>query len=449
MSRAKIKANIKLKKHISTFQITILGFGAVILGGCFLLMLPVSSASGSFTGFWDALFTSTSAVCVTGLVVRNTVTYWSGFGQAVILLLIAAGGMGVVTIRAGLLILAGRKPDLVQRSAMQDNYGALRLTGIVNLMSFILKVSAGVVILGAAAFAFDFIPRFGFLKGLWYSVFHSVSAFCNAGFDLMGSEVPYSSLTAYSGNLIVNITAMLLIVTGGIGFVTWYDIKEYKLNFKKYGMQTKVILCTSVVLILFPAVFFWLYEYGGTGREGLLMGLFQSVTARTAGFNTTDLTFFSEGGIMIMIVLMLIGGSPGSTAGGMKTTTVSVLVKSAFSVFKRKESTSFFGRRISDDIVKNASATLLMYLTLFLSGAVAISCIEGLPLLSCLFETGSAIGTVGLSLGLTPNLGFVSRLILIFLMFFGRVGGLTLVYAAISTKKRNLAEFPKGKITVG
>ncbi|MCD7778343.1 MAG: Trk family potassium uptake protein [Clostridiales bacterium] len=446
MNRAKKRLR---KRHISTFQFTILGFAGVILGGCFLLMLPVSSKSGSFTSFWDALFTSTSAVCVTGLVVQNTATYWSGFGQLIILLLIMAGGMGVITIRAGLLILAGRKPDLVQRSAMQDNYAALKLTGIVNLMSFILKVSLGVVFLGAVCFAFEFVPRFGFFKGLWFSAFHSVSAFCNAGFDLMGSEIPYSSLTGFSGNVIVNITVMLLIIIGGIGFVTWYDIKEYGFNFRKYGMQTKVILCTSAALIFFPAVFFFAYEYGGMGQEAFLCGLFQSVTARTAGFNTTDLTLFSEGSIMIMIVLMLIGGSPGSTAGGMKTTTISVLVKSAFSVFKRKDSTSFFGRRISDDIVKNASATFFMYITLFLTGAIIISCVEGLPLMSCLFETASAIGTVGLSLGLTPELGFVSRLILIFLMFLGRVGGLTLVYAAVSTKKRNLAEYPKGKITVG
>ncbi len=443
------KANIKLKKHISTFQFTILGFTGIIFIGCFLLMLPVSSKSGSFTGFWDALFTSTSAVCVTGLVVKNTVTYWSAFGQAVILLLIAAGGMGVVTIRAGLLVLAGRKPDLVQRTAMQDNYGALKLTGITGLMTFIFKVSLGIIILGAVCFGIEFCPKFGLLRGIWYSVFHSVSAFCNAGFDLMGSEVPYASLTAYSGNLIVNITVMLLIIVGGIGFVTWYDIREYGLKFKKYGMQTKVILCTTALLIVLPAVFFFMYEFGGEGGKGLLCGLFQSVTARTAGFNTADLTLFSESGIFIMIVLMLIGGSPGSTAGGMKTTTIAVLVKSAFSVFKRKESTSFFGRRISDETVKNASATFLMYITLFLAGGIVISCVEGLPLLSCLFETASAIATVGLSLGLTPGLGFVSRLILIFLMFLGRVGGLTLVYAAISSKKRNLAEYPKGKITVG
>ncbi|MCD8090877.1 MAG: Trk family potassium uptake protein [Clostridiales bacterium] len=446
MGKAK---KIRLKRHITTFQFTILGFTGIIFAGCFLLMLPFSSKSGCITNFWDALFTSVSAVCVTGLVVQNTVTYWSAFGQAVILLLIALGGMGVITIRAGLLILAGRKPDLVQRTAMQDNYGALKLTGIVELMSFIMKVSTAVVLLGAVCFSIDFCPRFGFSRGIWYSVFHSVSAFCNAGFDLMGSEEAYCSLTAYSGNFIVNITAMLLIIIGGLGFVSWYDIKEYGLKFRKYGMQTKVIICTSLILIFVPAVFFFIYEFGGNGAEGLLCGLFQSVTARTAGFNTADLSLFSEGSIFIMIMLMLVGGSPGSTAGGMKTTTIAVLVKSAFSVFKRKESTSFFGRRISDETVKNASATFLMYITLFVAGGIIISMAEGLPLLSCFFETASAVATVGLSLGLTPTFGLVSRLVLIFLMFVGRVGGLTLVYAAVSTKKRNLAEYPKGKITVG
>ncbi|MGN0506884.1 MAG: TrkH family potassium uptake protein [Lachnospiraceae bacterium] len=443
------------KKRWTSFQIIIAGFLFVILTGSILLMLPVSAKSGQATSFFDALFTATSATCVTGLVVQDTATYWSAFGQAVILLLIQIGGMGVVTIAVSVAAVSGKKIGLMQRSTMQEAIAAPSVGGIVRLTGFILRSmilieSAGVLLLLPV-----FIKEFGPLKGIWYALFHAVSAFCNAGFDLMGSRAQYSSLTGYASNGFLNAVIIGLIIIGGIGFLTWDDVRRNGIHFKKYRMQSKVILAMTVVLILFPFLFFFFGEFGRqvwkdmSTTQRLWAALFQAVTPRTAGFNTVDLTKFSEAGQTILMLLMLIGGAPGSTAGGMKTTTIAVLFLASFAVFKRKEDTECFGRRIEDGIIKHAAAILLMYLTLCLTGGLLMSCIEGLPMRVCLFETASAIGTVGLSLGITPGLGPVSRLILILLMFFGRVGGLTLVFAAVSDKDRRVAKFPKEKITVG
>lgn len=287
-------------------------------------------------------------------------------------------------------------------------------------------------------------------RGFWMALFHSVSAFCNAGFDLMGTKEKFSSLTAYVGEPLINLTIMLLIIIGGIGFLTWDDIRRNKLRLHKYKMQSKVILCTTAVLLAFPAIYFYFCEFASLRPEDrILSSLFQAVTPRTAGFNTVDLTGMSEAGQAVITVLMLIGGSPGSTAGGMKTTTVAVLFATAISTFSRKEDTHFFGRRIHDGVVKNAATILLMYLSLFFFGGLAISVIEELPMGTCLFETASAVGTVGLSMGITPGLGGVSRLILILLMFFGRVGGLTLIFAALSGVQKTAAKLPQEKITVG
>lgn len=289
------------------------------------------------------------------------------------------------------------------------------------------------------------------LKGIGMAVFHSVSAFCNAGFDVMGTEAtPYASLTSYNENIIINITIILLIIIGGIGFLTWDDIRANKFRLKRYRMQSKVILTFTAILIFFPAVYFFFAEFSDRElKERVLLSLFQAVTPRTAGFNTADLTSISEAGQAIIIALMIIGGSPGSTAGGMKTTTVAVIFANALSVFRRKEYSHFFGRRLEQNVVKNASSILLLYITLFCTGGIIISIVEDLPLLKCLFEAASAIGTVGLSLGITTELGLLSRIILILLMFFGRVGGLTLIYAALSGAKRTHSKLPQERITVG
>lgn len=439
-----------IKKHLSSAQIIILGFAAVILIGSLLLMLPVSTQDGKGAIFTDALFTATSAVCVTGLVVQDTATYWSVFGQAVIIILIQIGGMGVVTMAVAVTIFSGRKISLKQRSTMQEAISAHKVGGIVRLTGFILKMTVFFELAGAVVMAPVFCREFGIAKGIWYGVFHSISAFCNAGFDLMGCRTPFSSLTSYSGHPVINITIMALIIIGGIGFVTWDDIKVNRHHLKKYRMQSKVVLVTTTFLILIPALYFFFLEFSEVPMgERILNSLFQAVTPRTAGFNTVDLTLLSETGLAIIIILMLIGGSPGSTAGGMKTTTFAVLISTSIAVFSKKEHTQFFKRRITEDTVRNAATILTMYLTLYLTGAFVISRVEGLPLMACLFETASAVGTVGLTLGITTQLGLISQVILIILMYFGRVGGLTLVFAALSKRVGNTARFPQEKMTVG
>lgn len=440
---------IHKRKKLTSFQIIILGFSCMILLGTVFLMLPFSSREGIVTPFSEALFTSTSAVCVTGLVLHDTASYWSSFGQLVIILLIQIGGMGVITVAASFAMISGRKISLMQRSTMQEAISAPKVGGIVRLTGFIVKSTLIFELLGAVVMAPVFFRDFGG-RGIWMALFHSISAFCNAGFDLMGKRQAFSSLTAYSAEPIVNLTIMFLIVVGGIGFLTWDDIRTNGLHLHKYRVQSKVILCTTAILLIVPAVYFYFCEFRTLmPGERILSSVFQAVTPRTAGFNTVDLTALSEQGQYIMIVLMLVGGSPGSTAGGMKTTTIAVLFAAAISTFCRKEQTHFFGRRIGDTVVKNAATILLMYLVLFFFGGLAISMLEGLPMLTCLFETASAVGTVGLSLGITPGLGTLSRLILILLMFFGRVGGLTLIFAALSGTHKKAARFPQEKITVG
>ena len=436
--------------RITSFQVIALGFLALILTGTLILMLPVSSQQPGGAHFADCLFTATSAVCVTGLVVKDTATYWSPFGQAVILLLIQVGGMGVVTAALSLSFISGRKIGLMQRSVMQESISAPQVGGIVRLTRFIIFAAFGIELTGAVLLLPAFIPEFGWGKGVWYAVFHSISAFCNAGFDLMGIRGAFSSLTGFSGNPLVNAVLILLITVGGIGFLVWNDIKLHGFHWKQYRLQSKIVIITSCALILLPFLWFFLFEMEDLSAvERLLPSLFQSVTLRTAGFNTVDLSQMSGGGQMLMILWMLIGGSPGSTAGGMKTTTVAVLLLTALSVFRRKEDTACFGRRIGEDAVRNAAAILMMYFLLFLVSGIIISKLENLPLLTCLFETASALGTVGLTLGITSGLGHVSRCILMVLMFFGRVGGLTLIYAAQSVKKSTLSTLPIEKITVG
>ena len=441
---------IMSKSRISTFQIILLGFAGVILAGGFLLMLPVSARSGQMTSPETAFFTATSAVCVTGLIIKDTATYWSPFGQAVILTLIQTGGLGVVTIALFIETLAGKKLSLKEKDLMEDSISAFQIGGITEMAHFIFRVALIIEAAGALLMLPVFIRDFG-VSGIWMSIFHAISAFCNAGFDLMGRHSgEFSSLTAYSGNALIVLTISLLIVFGGIGFLTWYDILKKKRDLKKYRMQSKVILAVTAALIAIPAVLYFIVEFRDASLwKRICLSLFQAVTPRTAGFNTADLTKMSGAGIGLMIVLMVIGGSPGSTAGGMKTTTLAVLVSNALSVFRRKKDTQLFGKRVESSTVSSASALLLLYLFLTLSAGMLISTVEGLPLKQCLFETASAVGTVGLTLGITPSLGLFSHILLMLLMFFGRVGGLTLMYAAIFDVKAEVSRRPAEKINVG
>ncbi len=445
-----LKIKQRHRKQWSSFEIIILGFAGVILAGALVLMLPVSSREGNITPFTETLFTSTSAVCVTGLAVRDTGSYWSYFGQTVLLLLIQIGGLGVVTIAVSIAMLSGKKISLMQRSTMQDAISAPKVGGIVRLTRFILKGTFGIELLGAMLLLPVFFRDYGG-KGIWMAVFHSVSAFCNAGFDLLGKTGSlYPSLTSYVKNPLVNFTIMSLIVTGGIGFLTWDDICTKKFRFRQYSMQSKVIMLTSLLLIFGPALFFYFRDFSGRpAGERVLCALFQSVTTRTAGFNTANLSEMTGASQALMIVLMMIGGAPGSTAGGMKITTFAVLAANASATFRQREDTQMFGRRIGQEVLKNASTILMLYLFLVLTGGIVISVTENLPISACLFETASAVGTVGLTLGITPHLGTLSKAILIVLMFLGRVGGLTLVYAALPGKKRAHAKLPLEKINVG
>ena len=439
------------KKIVSDFQIIILAFACVILLGGILLMLPVSSAAGLWTPLSEALFTSTSAVCVTGLVVHDTMTYWSVFGKTVILLLIQIGGMGVVTLSALVLTATGHKLGLVQRTLIQDSIGGEHMGGLVRMVRFIVKVMLTVEGIGACILATVFIPLYGPLKGAAFSVFHSVSAFCNAGFDLMGEQGEYSSLTGFAANPVVTLTISLLIILGGIGFFTWKDFIDHGLKFRRYRMQTKAILVMTAALLLLPAIYLFMAEYGNLPLgERLLAAIFQAVTPRTAGFNTTDLTQMSGTGQAVTVILMLIGGAPGSTAGGMKVTTIFVILATCASVFGGEEECSGFGRSIDNKVISQAMALMTIYMTQFLVSGAVICSLEQQPLHICLFEAASAIGTVGLTLGITPSLGLISKIILIALMFLGRTGGLTIAWALFKIQGPSVnRKYPKGNIAVG
>lgn len=443
----KKKIRLSMARRFSSFRIIVFGFALLILAGTLLLMTPLASAKGEWTDFLSALFTSTSAVCVTGLVVLDTGTYWSLFGQAVLLILIQIGGLGIVTIALAISIAAGKKIGLMQRSVMSDSVSSPQVGGIVKLTKFILKGVFAIEGLGALIMAPTFIHDFGVAKGIWFAVFHSVSAFCNAGFDLMGN---FSSLTRYASNPIINITVMVLIVTGGLGFITWADIVKNKWHFKRYRLQSKIILTVSLFLIAVPACVFYFHDFTHeTGMTRVFVSLFQSVTTRTAGFNTVDVSKMSEACLFLMVVLMLIGGSPGSTAGGMKTTTFAIVIGNMLSIMRRKNATEFGNRRVAEETIRSASTIFVMYLSFLTVGVLVIMISDDLPLLPVLYEVASACGTVGITMGITTGLSAVARCVIIFLMYLGRIGGLTFIFAARAKLKVYQAKMPEERVMVG
>ena len=437
------------KKHISSFHVIIYGFLGAILTGTLLLMLPFSSKCRAITPFYDALFTATSAVCVTGLVVHDTATYWSMFGQFVIMLMIQIGGLGIVTIAVATAMISGKKIGLMQRSTMQESISAPKVGGIVRLTSFILKTTFGIEIFGALCMLPMYLKDFG-IRGIWISLFHSVSAFCNAGFDLMGTREKFSSLVSYSDNLLINIVIMLLIITGGIGFLVWDDIKTNKFHWHKYRMQSKVVLTTTVFLITLPAIYFYFCEFGLLSyKDRILSSLFQAVTPRTAGFNTVHTASLSSGGMFTTIVLMFIGGSPGSTAGGIKTTTVFVIFLYIRSYLLRQKDCIAFKHRMDTEAVKKASIVVFINLLLAVSGSMIIFLAQNLPMPDVLFEVFSACGTVGMSTGVTRQLNDISRIVIIILMFCGRMGSLTFAMSFTERRKTEEIRYPEEQIIVG
>ena len=439
-----------LCKKLSSFQIICIGFVGAVLLGTVLLMLPAATRAPGSAPWSDALFTAASAVCVTGLVVRDTALYWSPFGQAVILLLIQVGGLGVVSVAAFFALLSGKRIGLLQRSLLQDTMSAHQIGGIVKLTGLLFRIAFSAELVGALLLMPRFCSLYG-AKGVWMAAFHSVSAFCNAGFDIMGDRTgAFSSLTSFSGSLDVTLVICSLIMIGGLGFLTWDDVSAHGFRFRRYRMQSKVILLMTAILVLGPAAVFFFGDFAGFPlKERMCLSLFQAVTPRTAGFNTGDLTAMSDGGRTLLLGLMLVGGAPGSTAGGMKTTTIAVLAANAFSVFRRRKSVRMLGRRVEDEVVRSATALMGMYILLTAAGGLILSGAERLPLGPCLFETASALGTVGLSLGITPQLGHLSRSVLILLMLWGRVGGLTLMFAALSRRECEVSRYPVEKIAVG
>ena len=440
----------KVLNQFSSARIILFGFIIMIFLGASILSLPVSSRSGDFTPFIDALFTATSASCVTGLIVYDTATHWSLFGKIIIIAMIQCGGLGVVTMITVFTQVAGKKIGLRDRATLQNALSAPQIGGIVKLTSFIFKGTVIIEMIGVLLMFPSFMKDFGVTKGIYYSIFHSISAFCNAGFDLMGDVSKFSSLTKYQSDIMINITIMLLILIGGLGFLIWRDVVNYKFDFKRYSTQTKIVFLMSTVLVVFPSVLFFFTEFSTLNiKTRVLSSVFQAVTPRTAGFNTIDYTKFSDNGIAMTIILMLIGGGSGSTAGGIKMTTIFILVATMCSVLKQDKEVAVFKKRIEPDIIKNAVAVFALDIFLFIVGSMIISGIEGFSLKETMFECASAVATVGLTLGITPHLGTISKILLICMMYIGRVGGITLIFAAVNPKNNGNARYPKEQVAVG
>lgn len=449
------KKNIKNSKvKLNYTQMIILGFALIVFFGAGLLMLPISSANGADTTFLNALFTSASASCVTGLVVYDTYTHWTRFGQTVILVLIQLGGLGFMSFAAGAAMITGKKVGLRQRELMQEAVNAGQVGGIFRLFKVILKGTFICESVGAVLLSFKFIPLFGVGEGIYYSIFHSISAFCNAGFDLCGRFGEFSSVAYFKEDIYVNIVLMLLIVTGGIGFYVWSDLFEQKFSFRKLHVHTKIVLVTTAVLIFVPAVLFFILERetafsGMSPFHAAVAALFESVTLRTAGFDMIGQGNISDASSILCCFLMITGGSPGSTAGGIKTTTVAVLFLSTLAELRNRRSVNVFQRRLDEELLRRVISILFVYLVFAFAAVTAICHIDGFGLNAVCFEVFSAVGTVGLTAGITPALGTASKIIVIFLMFFGRIGGLSLATAFTKPYAVSPVEYPLEKISVG
>lgn len=444
---------IKYNKMTQT-QMIAAGFALIIFCGAVLLTLPISSKSGNWTNFLDALFTATSASCVTGLVIADTFRHWSMFGQIVVLVLIQIGGLGFMTIGVFFAILLRRKIGLRTRGVLQESVNTLQIGGIVRLAKQIMKGTLLFEGIGAVLLASRFIPKFGLEKGIYYGVFHSISAFCNAGFDLMGETEAYTSFTGYYDDWVVNLTIMLLIIIGGIGFFVWNDISKKQWKFKTYSLHTKIVLTTTLLLVFGGAFIFYVLEHnhilkGMSGQGQLLSSLFSSVTARTAGFNTVDTASLQDSSKMLTMILMFIGGSPGSTAGGIKTTTFVVLLVYVRANLKKEVSCNVFNRRLDDGVIRKASTVLCTNLFLAISATLIITGVQSIPLTDTLFEVVSAIGTVGMSTGITRELTEVSKIVIIFLMYCGRIGSLTFAMSFRGHKVAAPVVQPVEQITIG
>lgn len=442
-----------MKLRLSPTRLIALGFLALILVGTLLLMLPIASKETSAT-FSEALFTATSATCVTGLVVRDTFTSWSGFGQAVILILIQIGGLGLMTVITLFSFALGKRLGLYNRIVLMQSAGNMTLSGVSNLVRKIIPFAFVVEGTGAILLSFRFIPEFGWGKGIWFSLFHSVSAFCNAGFDLMGGRSPFSSLTYYVTDPFVILTLSALVIIGGLGFLVWRDVTNCGFHFSKYQLHTKLVLASSGILLIGGWLLFLIFEWNASMSEltapgKILAAFFQSVSPRTAGFNSIDLTRLSESGNLLSNVLMLIGGSPGSTAGGMKTTTVAVLLLCTWTSARGRRRDNVFRYSLNRDMLRQACSIVMIYLTMAIFAIMLLCAIEPVSMKEAMFEVNSAIATVGSTLGITPYLSLAGRLLIILLMFVGRLGGLTFTLIFAQQRPEPPIDRPTGKLLIG
>ena len=442
-----------MKFRLSPTRLIALGFLALILVGTLILMLPIASKEASAT-FSEALFTATSATCVTGLVVRDTFTSWSGFGQAVILILIQIGGLGLMTVITLFSFALGKRLGLYNRIVLMQSAGNMTLSGVSNLVRKIIPFAFVMEGTGAILLSFRFIPEFGWGKGIWFSLFHSVSAFCNAGFDLMGGRSPFSSLTYYVSDPYVILTLSALVIIGGLGFLVWRDVTNCGFRFSKYQLHTKLVLVSSGILLVGGWLLFLIFEWNASMSEltvpgKILAAFFQSVSPRTAGFNSIDLTRLSESGNLLSNVLMLIGGSPGSTAGGMKTTTVAVLLLCTWTSARGRRRDNVFRYSLDRDMLRQACSIVMIYLTMAIFAIMLLCAIEPVSVKEAMFEVNSAIATVGSTLGITPDLSLAGRLLIILLMFVGRLGGLTFTLIFAQQRPEPPIDRPTGKLLIG
>lgn len=444
----------RIHSKLTQTQMIVVGFMLIILTGSLLLMLPWASRSHEVTPFLDTLFTATSASCVTGLVVVDTWSHWSMFGQVIILILIQVGGMGFMTLGVFMAILLRRRIGLKTRGVLQESINSLQIGGIVKLAKKIIQGTVFFESVGALILMYRFIPKVGMARGIWYGIFHSVSAFCNAGFDLMGYVEPYQSLCGYTGDWLVNLTIMSLIVIGGIGFFVWDDIATKKLKVRRYTLHTKLVLMTTLALIIGGALFFFFTEQSNVLRnmpfaERIWASFFQSVTARTAGFNTVDTGALTEGSKFVTILLMFVGGSPGSTAGGIKTTTLIVLLVCVRSNMRQEKGYNILDRRLDEEVVRKACTVMCTNLLLMLTATIVMLVLQPFALTDVLFETASAIGTVGMTTGITRSICSVSKAVLIFLMYCGRIGSLTFALSLRGNKHEPAVKQPVEQVMIG
>lgn len=443
----------KLKKNISQMQMIAIGFLLIIMTGTLLLMTPLASRTREATDFLTALFTATSSTCVTGLIVTDTYLHWSLFGQIIILILIQIGGLGFITFGFGFSLFLRRKITLRQRGLLKESINVVNVGGIVRLARLIIRGTICFEGIGAVILTLCFLPKMGFWKALYYGIFHSVSAFCNAGFDLMG-KYGFSSFTGYNSNWVVCLTLIALILIGGIGFFVWSDIREHKWHFRKYALHTKIVLIVSLILTLGGTVLFLLLERNYlfadmSTSDAVLNALFCAVTPRTAGFNTIEVGKLTESSQLLTIILMFIGGCPGSTAGGIKVTTLAVLLLHLRANLTRSDGVNILGRRLEDDAVSKAAAVFTTNLLLSVIAVFVICTVQPLELTAIVFDVVSAISTVGMSTGITATLTTCGKATLILLMYLGRVGSLSFAMSFTDKKKLTHVRQPKEHVSIG